>query len=106
VFLERQYSALFGRQLEINALVWRPAGWTPGSRLQLAGLSTLELPGIDSRRVRVFAGQTDAADESHFTMGYDIDGYAGTIDGWLDQYDSVRLQVRDGPAQGAALTAR
>ena len=52
------------------------------------------------RRVHLFAGQADVADPSHFTLPYDIDGQPGTIDGWLDAYDRVRLQVRDGPAVG------
>ena len=87
-------------------MVWRPADWTLGSRLQLSGLSTLALPEIDQRRVRIFAAQPDLADTSHFTMAYEIDGQPGTIDGWLDPYDRVRMQVRDGPAQDQAATAR
>jgi hypothetical protein len=106
VFLERQNYPGASRNLEINALVWRPATWAPGSRLQLGGLSTLSLPEIDQRRVRIFAAQPDSADTSHFTMAYEIDGQPGMIDAWLDLYDRVRLQVRDGPAQAPAETAR
>ncbi len=100
VFLERQNSANEDRLLEINALVWRPATWSPGSRLELAGLTTRVFARIDRRRVHLFAGQADVADPSHFTLLYDIDGQPGTIDGWIDAYDRVRLQVRDGPAVG------
>jgi hypothetical protein len=39
-------------------------------------------------------------------MSYDIDGQSGMIDAWLDPYDRVRLQVRDGPAQGEGEVAR
>lgn len=98
VFLERQNAPTEDRLLEINALVWRPATWSPGSRLELAGLSTRVFTKIDRRRVHLFAGQPDPADASHFTLRYDIDGQPGTIDGWLDSFDRVRLQVRDGPA--------
>jgi hypothetical protein len=60
---------------------------------------------LDSRRVRIFAGQADPADESHFTLTYEVDGHRGLIDGWLDPYDKVRMQVRDGPAVGAPVVA-
>ena len=54
-----------------------------------------------SLRVRYFAGQPDARDESHFTIRYEMAGGRGTIDGWL-QPDGrgVRLEIRDGPAAG------
>ena len=64
------------------------------------------LTGLDRHRVRIFAGEPDAADESHFTIPYDVDGTPGLIDGWLDPYDKVRMQVRDGPAVGAAVETR
>lgn len=73
-------------------------------------------PAIDLRlrsnnRLRLFAGQPDPADASHFTIRYEIDGEAGTIDGWLRddghlipgssglwRGEAVELKVRDGPA--------
>jgi hypothetical protein len=97
VFLERQDAQPGERRLEINALVWRPATWEPGSRVQLVGLTSVVVPEIDGKRVHVFAGQADPANAAHFTLGYDIDGQAGTIDGWLDAYDRVMMQFRDGP---------
>jgi hypothetical protein len=51
--------------------------------------------------VRLFPGQPDPLDESHFTIPYDAGGVAGTIDGWLEANDTVRLAVRDGPAAPA-----
>jgi hypothetical protein len=51
-----------------------------------------------SKALRVFPGQPDPLDESHFTIPYDAGGVTGTIDGWLQADDSVRLVVRDGPA--------
>lgn len=45
----------------------------------------------------LFAGQPDAQDESHFTMSYECDRQRGTIDGWLMNDDTVKLEVRDGP---------
>jgi hypothetical protein len=34
-------------------------------------------------RVRFFAAQADANDASHFTVGYELDGMPGTLQGWL-----------------------
>jgi|SRR5665213_1486960 len=47
---------------------------------------------------RFFAGQPDPVDSTHFTIGYEEDGKKGTIDGWLQDDDTVKMQVRDGPA--------
>jgi hypothetical protein len=54
---------------------------------------------LTPRRLRLYAGQPDPSDPSHFTIGYDINGEAGTIDGWLENHDTVRFAVRDGPAK-------
>jgi hypothetical protein len=66
------------------------------------------------RRVRLYAGQVDPSDPSHFTIAYAIDDLRGTIDGWLHDEPirfattdsqvgsksiaAVRFNVRDGPA--------
>ena len=52
----------------------------------------------DAVRCVVFGGRHDESDASHFTIGYAMDGARGTIDGWLEDGDSVRLRVRDGSA--------
>ncbi|MDB5356793.1 MAG: hypothetical protein JWN24_3246 [Phycisphaerales bacterium] len=49
--------------------------------------------------VRFFAGQPDPNDRAHFTVGYEINGQKGTIDGWLRNDETVKLDVRDGPAK-------
>ena len=53
-------------------------------------------PAIDyGNKLRVYAGQPDAADASHFTIAYEIDGRPGVIDGWLrDQ--GLELRPREG----------
>jgi hypothetical protein len=48
--------------------------------------------------VVVFGGQADAADPSHFTIAYTVDGRPGTIDGWLRDDETVVLKVRPGSA--------
>ena len=48
-------------------------------------------------QLRLFAGQADPADESHFTIDYEVDGDRGTIDGWLrdtpDEREPVRVEL-------------
>jgi hypothetical protein len=51
-----------------------------------------------SKPLRLSPGRPDPLDESHFTIPYDAGGAAGTIDGWLQADESVKLVVRDGPA--------
>ena len=59
--------------------------------------SPLALTFAPSDRVRIYAGQPDPADASHFTVGYDVNGAAGSIDCWLDPDDGVAFTV-SGPA--------
>ena len=44
--------------------------------------------------MRLFAGQADAADPSHFTIVFDDDGQTRTIDGWLQSDDTILLEPR------------
>ncbi|HEY8665554.1 MAG TPA: hypothetical protein VIL86_02765 [Tepidisphaeraceae bacterium] len=44
--------------------------------------------------LRLFAGQPDPVDLSHFTIAYQAGATTGTIDGWLGDDDTVKLQVR------------
>jgi hypothetical protein len=48
--------------------------------------------------IRLFAGQPDPADSSHFTIKYESSRTSGIIDGWLDSNDSVHLADRPKPA--------
>jgi hypothetical protein len=65
--------------------------------------------GLNRRSLRVYAGQADPADPSHFTIRYEVDGRPGTIDGHLTDHEGpfnsgrdwvVKFDVRDGPAKG------
>jgi hypothetical protein len=51
-----------------------------------------------ARHLRIFAGQPDPKDASHFMIQYEVSGIRGTIDGWLQDDDTVRMDVREGPA--------
>ena len=46
--------------------------------------------------LRVFAGQPDSNDRSHFTINYDLDGKPGIIDGRLNNDDTLTLRPRQG----------
>jgi hypothetical protein len=56
-------------------------------------------PVVDHRpgqRWRIFAGQADPADPTHLTIGYEIDGKQGVIDGRLNDADRLMLAPRTG----------
>lgn len=63
------------------------------------GESQLVLRRWPRERIMFMAGQADPTDPSHFTIGYRLGEAAGTIDGWLLEDGTVKMQVRDGPAQ-------
>lgn len=46
--------------------------------------------------IRVYAGQPDSADESHFTIRYEINNKNDIIDGYLQDDGSVTLACRAG----------
>lgn len=70
-------------------------------RLPSVWLKTVNFPFSpkDTRPLRLFAGQPDPLDPTHFTIPYDLGGDPGTIDGWLQNDDSIKLLLRDGPAK-------
>ncbi len=64
--------------------------------------STGLILGVDPPgALRIFAGQLDPNDASHFTFAYETrDGTGnGTIDGWLNDQCNIVMRVRDGPAK-------
>lgn len=69
-----------------------PAHWSPPASPGEPG--TLRVDYRD--QLRVFAGQPDPADASHFTIPYDLDGRPGILDGWLKPDGSVQLEPRAG----------
>jgi hypothetical protein len=56
-------------------------------------LEMLRLPG---EKVTIYAGQADAKDSSHFTIDYLLNSRRETIDGWLNDDNSVYLIPRCG----------
>ena len=47
-------------------------------------------------RVRVYAGQPDPADPSHFTIPFEVDDRPGTLEGWLEEDDTLRFRLTHG----------
>lgn len=75
----------------LQATAFRQANWQTAPRVMALdpqrfhlGNALLGTIGILRQdKLRVFAGQADAADLSHFTCVYTLDGQQGTIQGWL-----------------------
>ncbi len=92
------------------ANVYVPAGWSPGEIAKSRDSQPSPLDdGIydngsysSGLKFRLYAGQADAIDQSHFSIRYDLlEAYqpwaSGTIDGYLQDDDTVRFKIRDGP---------
>jgi hypothetical protein len=56
----------------------------------------LDMCRLPNETVTVYAGQVDAIDMSHFTIDYVFNNRQETIDGWLNDDDSVSLVPRCG----------
>jgi len=67
--------------------------WIPGSDDRWeTGQVNVNLSNV----FRLFAGQADPKDASHFTITYELDGKPGIIDGWLLNDGTVALEPRLG----------
>ena len=49
----------------------------------------------DAQRLTIFAGQPDPNDSSHFTIDYELDGAHITLDGWLEDEQTVKIEIRE-----------
>ncbi|MEO6436232.1 MAG: hypothetical protein ABIP55_10810 [Tepidisphaeraceae bacterium] len=66
---------------------------------QTASLGTESINfGPTEGLLRLFAGQADPNDASHFTVAYTLSNQAGVIDGYLQNDGSVVLELRRTPA--------
>jgi len=107
------YIVHYEQGVTLRGQAYSPAGWIPGLRAQRTErLRDEQTVRAGLRQVlRVFAGQADPADESHFTIRYQMDGREGVVDGWLRDpapwttntdtpanCERVELVVRRGPA--------
>jgi hypothetical protein len=73
--------------------IWAPT-WsnTPKSipNTNVSGITNI--PAITT--LKIYAGQPDPKDLTHFTFDYDSDGNRHTIDGWLTNADQIVLRQR------------
>jgi hypothetical protein len=58
----------------------------------------IRIPLRPGEVARIYAGQVDPQDRARLTIGYEIDGVPGTIEGRLGADDAVTLRVLDGTA--------
>ena len=70
--------------------------FAPGRSVPLGSAAGLEMFVAPGDRTRIVEGQRDPADPSHFTIDYVHNGVPGTIDGWLNDDDTVTLGPRAG----------
>jgi hypothetical protein len=74
-----------GNWVEFQLHEFRPATWS--TRIVRRNALTTTLPEINralaaGRHVRLYAGQPDPRDRTHFTIRCEIDGVEETLDGW------------------------
>lgn len=92
----RTYAPLPGFEVIVlseGSLFRLPQNVSPGTRAAI-GLNLGPQPDPD---LRIYAGQPDPADPSHFTIDYEMWGQRDTFDGWLQPDDTVRLKPRSRP---------
>jgi hypothetical protein len=87
-----------GRELGVVAAVVRPGEWNVPPRWD--GNSDFLRAGFEkAKRLRFYAARLDPENPAKFSIRYEMDGQAGTIDGRLAGNADVVLTIRDGPAK-------
>jgi hypothetical protein len=88
---------------ELIPYVYANASWNDNSPLPRRGWG-IAWSGIALRGpTRIFAGQPDPADASHFTIEYEWpDGIHGILDGYLRDDDNFDIRIRPGPGDVAS----
>jgi hypothetical protein len=90
--------------LHLSGQIWSvdvPFGSDPFEVARFAGPVLSDRPPEGgTTTLRVFAGQADPQDASHFTIEYWVDGKRGVVDGWLraptaGRAEKVELKVRN-----------
>ena len=90
------------RIMELRPFTMELQSWPNAQQVypeSAGGVLTFPLGATD--QLRVFAGQLDPADPSHFTIRYQLNGREGFVDGWLDPGRRVRLTDHAGPHDGS-----
>ena len=83
--------------VQVQSWVFAPPVSIAPARCKLAVFGVLGMPG-DAMNLRIYAGEPDAEDSSHFVMKYEAGAKSGLIDGWLRDDETVVLELRDDAA--------
>jgi len=88
---------------DLTAQVIRPATpWRDGQALADLRLNVGGFLAHPFGTLRFYAGQPDPNDDSHFTIDYQSPAGRGTIDGWLQRDDTIKMQMRGNPTTAPA----
>jgi hypothetical protein len=93
------FTATFIDGFDVECLAVHPATWSTGP-ITIPGINAFDVISGFPRRppnVRVYAGQVDPDDPSHFTVRYQMWGREDTLDGRLDDAGRVTLTPRNPP---------
>jgi len=91
-------SPTFRYPMGLEVFVFDPATWQTASRSLLDWRGGYCENHTDD--LRIFAGQIDADDASHFTIRYEVKGKSGLIDGRLNKTgDGVIIDMKSGPVK-------
>ena len=82
-----------GDWIEFNATVVELGNALVLPRIVSNDVKDVPVPGMVQTK-RVYAGQPDPKDDSHFTIVVLIDGRQTLVDGWLEDDDSIKLEPR------------
>jgi hypothetical protein len=75
---------LFINEYDIAAASLNPATWATGVRADERPVAIRVLnASAPKAHLKIYAGQPDPADASHFTIRYELDGVENVVDGWL-----------------------
>ena len=81
--------------MTLNANVIDPATTSSRSMLTITRGDGTTITLQRGETLRVFAGQPDPVDPSHFTIDYVLNGTRNTLDGWLVDDGIVRIETRN-----------
>jgi len=87
--------------IAVEASVYSLADFSLGSRIEFVRKTMFMFSFADNEDLKIFAGQIDPADPSHFTFDYELSSGSteyGTIDCWLNTNDSVTFRQTINPA--------
>jgi hypothetical protein len=80
-------------RVHANMRVFSPPVGIAWPKQRTTSIATLPLATNDGL-FKIFAGQPDPNDPSHFTIVYEGGNHRGVIDGWLQDGDNVLLELR------------